>query len=295
MRIAHVTDIHWMEPPTLNNLNVKRVLGTANLYLRGRRHHFTEEVQNALMAHLLELEPELVVVTGDLTAQALPQEFQKARDALQPVLDRFPVFMIPGNHDVYTYGAQREERIRGVFGNWMGESSAAITRLDCGSVTCLGLDPNRPMYVRSSGMLPEEQLIALAEALHDPALDGRFIVLCIHYPLLDRKGVIYDGGNHGLLNARALIDVLKRAPRRPQLILHGHEHHGFHVDLDLDGHQVPIYNCGSSGYGFFPKKKRSGAMCVYQVDGAELRGVERYIYDGERFSEEPGGAYATGR
>ncbi len=294
MQIAHATDIHWMVPPELGNLNVKRFLGTANLYLRGRRHDFTDEVQAALMEHVLELSPDLFIVTGDLTAQALPQEFEKAHAALQPILERIPTFLIAGNHDVYTYGAQRENRMRSVFGAWMGEASAAVTRHDCENTTCLGLDPNRPMYVRSSGIIPEDQLIALAEILHDPDLEGRFVVLAIHYPVLDRRGAVYDGSTHGLINARALIDVLQRAPRRPDLILHGHEHHGFHVELDLDGDKIPIYNCGSSGYAFKPKKRRSGAMNVYAVQGSSLEGVERYLYDGERFSVEPGGAYSTG-
>ena len=294
MRVAHVTDIHWMVPPDLGNMNFKRVLGTANLYLRGRRHHFTEEVQDALVAHLLDLSPELVVITGDLTAQALQQEFTKARGALQPVLDRIPGFVIPGNHDGYTYGAQREDRIRSVFGDWMGDTDSAITRLDCGKVTCLGLNPNRPMYLRSSGCLPEEQLVALAEALHDPVLEGRFVALCIHYPVLDRRGAVYNGSNHGLLNAPALIDVLRRSPRRPDLILHGHEHHGFHVDLALDGSTGPIYNCGSSGYAYMPERQRAAAMNVYEIRNAQLSNVQRYLFDGTGFSEEPGGAYATG-
>ena len=295
MRVAHVTDVHWMVPPALSDMNFKRVLGTANLYVRGRRLDFSDEVQGALMAHLLELAPELIIVTGDLTAQALPREFEKARAALQPVANQIPVFVIPGNHDVYTYEAQREDRIRTVFGDWMGDASGAITRLDCGQVTCLGMDPNRPMYVRSSGCLPEDQLISLAEALNDPALAGRFVILCIHYPLLDRRGAVYDGTNHGLINARALIDVLKRAPLRPDMILHGHEHHGFQVDLDLGEATIPIYNCGSSGYAYKPAKKRAGAMCLYEIEGSSLKGVERFIYDGQRFSAEPGGAYATGR
>lgn len=296
MRIAHITDIHWMEPPYWKVLNSKRVLGTANLYLRGRRHHFTERVQGALIAHLLELEPDLVLITGDLTAQALPLEFEKAKRALTPVLERTPVFVIPGNHDVYTLGAQRDRRIHTWFGDWMGLSDGShIGRLDVGDVTCLGLDPNRPTWLSASGWLPPEQLEDLSDTLALPELADRFVILCMHYPLLDRHGEIYDGRNHGLLNARELIAVLDAAPHRPSLIVHGHEHHGFHVDLQLTDAAVPIYNCGSSGYAFMPTARRAAAMNVYQVDGAQLAGVDRYLFDGERFAPEAGGAYATGR
>jgi 3',5'-cyclic AMP phosphodiesterase CpdA len=295
MRVAHITDIHWMVPPSLRDLNIKRVFGTANLYLMGRKDHFSEAAQSALMAHVMALSPDLLIITGDLTAQALPQEFAKARNALQPVLDRVPTFVIPGNHDVYTKGAAREDRIRSVFGHWMGQPSASMTRLDCGEVTCLGLNPNRPMVFRSSGLVPEQQLEDLARELRRPELEGRCVILCIHYPLLDRHGAVYDGSRHGLLNASALIEVLQQAPQRPDMILHGHIHHGFHVGLELEAATVPIYNCGSSGYAFMPDKRRAGAMNVYDIAGGELTGVERYLYDGERFTKEPSGPYGTGR
>ena len=31
MRVAHVTDIHWMVPPDLSDLNIKRVFGYTSL------------------------------------------------------------------------------------------------------------------------------------------------------------------------------------------------------------------------------------------------------------------------
>ncbi len=295
MRVAHATDIHWQLPPSARELcTFKRALGTANLYLRGRRHHFQREVQDALVAHLVDAAPDLVLITGDLTATALRSEFALARERLAPVLDRFPTFVIPGNHDVYTPGAWRERRIEAHFGEFMGEGGP-VRRVDVGSVTCLGLDPNRPTWLLASGVLPEDQLDGLRDALADPALADRIVVLCIHYPILDRHGHLYDGVNHGLRNAGALVEVLRQAPVRPALIVHGHEHHGYAVDLDLDGARVPIRNCGSSGYAWMPARGRAAATNIYTLDRAGLRHTERFLYDGERFAPEPGGAYATGR
>ena len=91
VRIAHVTDIHWQTAPSLGELlDFKRALGSANLYLAGRRHHFPRTVQNALIRHLIALQPDLVLVTGDLTATALPDEFETARAELTPVLIASP-------------------------------------------------------------------------------------------------------------------------------------------------------------------------------------------------------------
>lgn len=296
MRIAHATDIHWTVPAPLGRLASKRFLGVMNQVVGGRGKHFERRVQQGLVDHLVGLSPDLVVITGDLTTTALDEEFALAREELAPVLQATPTFIIPGNHDLYTRGAQRESRIVKHFGPWMHGNSphGPVTRLDLGPVTVLGLDPNRA-HVLSSGWLPDSQLRGLADALRDPALDGQVVVLAIHYPILDRRGAVYDGLNHGLRNGRALIEVLRQAPRRPHAILHGHEHHGFTVGLDLGDVTIPIYDCGSSGYAFLPEKRRAAAMNVYHLEAGRLAGVERYLWQDAGFAPEPGGAYATGR
>jgi 3',5'-cyclic AMP phosphodiesterase CpdA len=295
MRIAHATDIHWFVPPNLSDLwSFKRSLGIANLYLRGRKDHFPEKVQADLVARIAELAPDMVVITGDLTATALRAEFAKARAALEPLLSTFPTLVIPGNHDVYTRGAQGERRIRKFFEPWM-HLVGPLGRLDLDDLTVLGLDPNRANLVVASGELPREQLDALATQLADPALRDRSVLLAIHYPLLDRNGQIYDRAEHGLTNARELVAVLDRAPKRPLAILHGHEHHGFRVPLPLaDGSSIPIFNCGSSGYAYRPDRRRAAAFNVYTVAEGGIV-VDRYLYGPDGFAPEPGGAYATGR
>ncbi|MEZ4319185.1 MAG: metallophosphoesterase [Myxococcota bacterium] len=293
MRVAHATDIHWTEDVPLSRLPGKRVLGTANQVLRGRRHHFPEAVQQALMDHLLAQAPDVFVVTGDLTAQALPSEFEKAKRFLQPVMEAIPTVVLPGNHDLYTQGARDADRIGEYFGPWM-RRDGALQRFEHEDLVVLGLDPNRPTWIHASGVIPDAQLEALAEALDDRALEGRFVLLALHYPILDRHGAVYDGTHHGLLNARALIDVLAAARIKPDLAIFGHEHHGYQASLDLGGTALPCVNSGSSGYAFMPEKRRAAAMNIYDV-GTDGFTIERFLYDGAGFAPEPGGAYATGR
>lgn len=295
MRIAHATDIHFTEDVPLLRLSPKRVLGTANQYLRGRRHHFPRPVQRALAEHLVALAPDVLVITGDLTAQALQREFEIARDVLRPALAQQPTLVIPGNHDVYTGGAKRASRMASYFGEWMHLTDGGIARLDVGPLTVLGLDPNRPTWLTASGEVPAAQLDALAATLADPALADRAVILALHYPILDRHGAIYDGAAHGLRNASALIDVLKHAPKRPIAILHGHEHHGFTVPLKLGDVEVPIYDCGSSGYAFNAASDRAACMNEYEINDGSLTAIRRYRHNGEAFTPEAGGAYATGR
>ena len=55
MRIVHATDVHWYSRPHLGEIRGKRILGTANLFLRGRRHEFTDAAQRALIDHIVSL------------------------------------------------------------------------------------------------------------------------------------------------------------------------------------------------------------------------------------------------
>lgn len=298
MRIAHATDIHWFVRPKLLDLrSFKRSLGAMNLYLGGRRHHFPDHVQTEMVAFIRSLEPDLFCLTGDLTSTALESEFAKARAQLEPLLSSIPTFIIPGNHDVYTPGAQRERRIQKWFGEWMFLDDSGLGRRDFGDVTVFGLDPNRATRISGSGEVPRAQLDALAAALRDPeVLAERTVVLCVHYPLIDRKtGALYDGWEHGLANAGEVVRVLAEAPRRPDFILHGHEHHGYRSMVALpDGTSIPVFNSGSSGYTN-PAKFRGAAVNVYTVEPGAPIVVARYLHGKEGFIAEPGGAYATGR
>lgn len=294
MRVAHITDIHWEVMPSLRDLSPKRILGSLNLYVRGRHHHFTEQTQTRLVNHVVDLAPDAVFITGDLTAQALDSEFRKARQALTPILDRFPTLIIPGNHDVYTRGAQRSQRMRAHFGPWMGlERHGCVARLDYGELTLLGLDPNRPLLIHASGEIPADQLDTLAAILADPDLSGRRILLGIHHPPVDRQGALYDGLHHGLVNAGALAELLESAPTRPEAILCGHVHHGFRSQLGSGATAVAVFDSGSSGYARDAARDRAACMNVYDLGGALT--VQRYRDDGSVFRAEEGGAYATGR
>ncbi|MEQ1504120.1 MAG: metallophosphoesterase [Myxococcota bacterium] len=296
VRIAHATDIHWFVPPSWGDFAPRRVIGTLNLYARGRRHEFDDQVQDALVAHLRSLAPDLVLITGDLTAQALRSEFAKALKALSPLLDTVPTLILRGNHDAYTPGAERLRLFANTFGAWSGQADASgVVRVDVGDATVFGLDPNLPSLVTAVGQVPEAQLRSLEAQLADPALDGRSIVLGIHYPPVDRAGVPYDRQPHGLLNARALLGVLERAPHRPRLIACGHIHHGYKRDLVLsDGATISVVNCGTSGHSYQPDRGRAAAMALYTLDGTQLT-CDRWVHDGARFVPEPGGAWASGR
>ncbi len=66
-------------------------------------HFGTEQplVVDALVALAAQQQPELVVLSGDVTQRARPAQFQAARAALDRL--GLPVLAIPGNHDIPLY------------------------------------------------------------------------------------------------------------------------------------------------------------------------------------------------
>ena len=143
MRVAHITDIHWPIDPFLRDLlSFRRVLGSLNLYLAGRGHHFSASVQQSLVEHVQRLWPDVLIVSGDLTAQGTEAEFSLAKRMLQPVLDSVPSLVIPGNHDAYAADTVRNGWMNKYFGAWR-HMDGSVGRLVEGSVTVInGSEPS---------------------------------------------------------------------------------------------------------------------------------------------------------
>lgn len=288
MKIVHLTDLHVQTRPALRELHGKRLLGTANLYVLGRRSKFTVEVQRAAIRGALEENPDVVVITGDLTAQALRGEFEAARELLRPLCERVPVVLLPGNHDTYVRETQPGDAMRSVLGEWMGPRYPWLHVH--GEVQFLVVETCQP-HPLSVGWTPPEQLPAAKALLEQEP--RRFTFLCLHYPLRGRRGQPYGPATRALKNAGAVEQMLLETDR-VDAVLHGHEHHGFTVDVPSAGGPIPILNPGSSGYAHLPDKGRTAHFNVYTVQDGVLTDLQRRRYDGARFIPEPGGAYATG-
>ena len=81
-RLVHVSDIHfWQYALNPMQLFSKRLLGMASLLVR-RARRFRLERAHEVVDRVLSLEPDHILITGDLTTTALPAEFRAARTAL---------------------------------------------------------------------------------------------------------------------------------------------------------------------------------------------------------------------
>ncbi len=184
MRIIQLSDIHvWRYSFNPFRLFNKRVVGITSL-LAGRAKRFRLDRLDAVVRRVASLEPDHLLITGDLTTTALPDEFADARAALAPLLvDPARVTVIPGNHDRYTSGSVRHQAYEKVFGEFMPRLTFPWLRPLDDRTAILGLDATRS-HLSATGRLPLAQLDEARSLVADPATRPRRLIVASHYPVL---------------------------------------------------------------------------------------------------------------
>jgi 3',5'-cyclic AMP phosphodiesterase CpdA len=212
-----------------------------------------------------------LVLSGDLTASALPSEFSGAAEALGTLrADPRRCTVIPGNHDCHHPAALREKRFEAHFGALLHSDLPAHARVgpwplvrlvgDGLAIVALhtSLLPSIPGV--SYGRLGAAQLEGLRAAIADPALDGRAVLVVVHHAPLRPDGTP-DKLSHRLLDADALLEAL---PGPRFAVLHGHIHHRYHhVATPTRPH---LFGAGSS-----TQAGREGYWLI-DIEGGTVRG-----------------------
>ena len=101
-KLVHLSDIHLgpLPEPSWSQLASKRILGYLN-WKKNRKHSLKGNYLQGLVEHLPELEPDHIIVSGDLVNLALPDEFPMAKQFLETLGSAIDVTAICGNHDAY--------------------------------------------------------------------------------------------------------------------------------------------------------------------------------------------------
>jgi 3',5'-cyclic AMP phosphodiesterase CpdA len=184
VRIIQLSDIHvWRYSWNPLRLMSKRTVGIVSL-LAGRAKRFRLERLEAVVARVKGLEPDHVLITGDLTTTALPNEFADARAALDPLLaDPSRATIIPGNHDRYTSGSVRHRHFERAFGEFMPRLAFPWLRAIDARTAILGLDATRS-HLSPTGRLPIGQLDEARALVADPATRPPRLIVACHYPVV---------------------------------------------------------------------------------------------------------------
>lgn len=284
-RFAHFSDAHLpLLPGQLGGLWAlagKRTLGL--LSWRRKRHAIHRpEILAALLADVAAHAPDHVVVTGDLTNIALPDEFERARAWLEQVGSPDQVSVVPGNHDAtvrvpWDIGLGRWQP-------WMtGDAPAEgfpFVRVR-GPVAFVGVSTAVPtLPLLATGTVGAAQAARLEAVLADLGRRGLFrVVLMHHAPIL-----VGRSPRKALTDRRHVQDVLARGGA--ELVLHGHHHSNQIGSLPGRGAAIPVIGVASASAAPIGRGQAAhwNQFTVGQRDGAwRLSALARgYTADGFR-------------
>lgn len=293
MRLAHLSDPHILDlegVATHRWLN-KRATGWVNIRLhRGSVHR--RQLVEAMMADIKAQRVDHVAITGDITNLALEPEFERARSVFAELgLAPEQLSVIPGNHDVYTRGAERSRRFAGYFAENITSDLPVnddanhpsgpfpFVRLR-GDAAIIGLSTAvaRPPLI-ASGHAGARQLGALANLLEHPEVRRRTPVVLVHHPLVNPPSALRVR-SHGLPEAPAMRAILQR--RRQTLVLHGHLHDRAHRVVDLADGAVMHHVGATSASLLHHKPERMAGYNLYEVGPDGLERVRARVWDEAR-------------
>ncbi|NYF16466.1 3',5'-cyclic AMP phosphodiesterase CpdA [Microbacterium sp. AK009] len=179
----------------------------------GGRYDTEANLERTLEAvERLQVRPDALVFTGDLTDLGEPEAYRALREAVEPVADRLgaPLIWVAGNHD-------ERPALRAALLDAAPTEDPVIAVHDLGGLRLVALDTSVPGW--HHGDLDQGQLEWLAEVLAEPAELGT--ILALHHPPLPSHLPLFD-----ILELREQ-DRLARAIAGTdvRLILAGHLHY----------------------------------------------------------------------
>ncbi len=205
---------------------------------------FVHKVAEALMRTVPSLQPDAVVVSGDITQRAKREQFEEARRFFDRLSD-YPMLVIPGNHDVALWRVfERLFKPHALYREIISPDLNPVLRI--GNVVLVGLDSTAPRRSISNGRLDLQQLRHSGEVFAAEPEDKIRIVVA-HHQFAPGHDKVFDVAMPG---ARRAIDYF--VEQRVEMIMGGHLHRSYIGDsLDFfPGHHrdrgVIIVQCGTT-------------------------------------------------
>jgi 3',5'-cyclic AMP phosphodiesterase CpdA len=211
LRIAQLSDIHMGGPLSL-----------------------PAEEMAAILERVRSIDPDVVVLAGDLTTAGYEWEYEEAARWIEQI--EFPKVIIPGNHDARNVGyvhferlfGQPYSRLRTAFDPERGE------RLQASGFTIVGLDSSEPDV--NEGRVGRDRYAWIAEQFDEP---NDIRIVAVHHHLVPIPGtgrernIVLDAGD--LLLTLSMLDV--------DIVLSGHKHVPYFWGLN----GMLICNSGTAG------------------------------------------------
>lgn len=288
MRIGHISDLHILalDGPAPSEFFNKRIVGGLNLLLNRSGSHSVDVVKQALR-RLDDLEVDHIVISGDLTNLALDSEFAAAAELVHTVNDAPQrVSVVPGNHDYYTPGAEKNGRFEHHFEPFLHSDLPQYQSSNgypfChlrGDVAFVGLNSGiATAWFLSNGEVGREELRHADRLLADPAVQSRFKVVIVHHPLLpDQNHAIQ--WTRRMRNDEEVLELIRQ--RDVDLVVHGHTHYFSTFQLPKLGSPGTTYICeaGCTSVSGGGDPRLAGKFNIYTIDDKRLTEIETHLFE----------------
>ena len=221
---------------------------------------FDEDMFMNAVTEINNLNPDMIILTGDITDAGYYVQFQQATKYLE--MFEAPLFAVPGNHDARNLGYQTFEEL-------IGEKSWKLTMDD--NFTVIGIDSSSPD--EDKGHIGTPQHMWLEHQLDECVVNEQFSIVALHHHVVPipqtgrERNVLSDAG-----------DVLKTIiTHEVDLVLSGHKH----VPNIWKVNNTIIVNAGSlSSVKLRGKNKNS--YNVYNIADGEIEIFLNEV-NGEKF------------
>lgn len=212
MRIAHLSDMHLLEPTERPGFGARFVSLGRRLDAEGRL-----DKARAAIAHARAAGAEHYLFTGDLTETGTPAQFEALAALLADCnLRDDEVTLLPGNHDAYHSAHAWRDALEGPLRPW---AKGDVVELDDAIILPVDATFHQPV-TRSAARLTDELESALEARLADPAFSRARVIIAIHHPPHPRPGPWH--WVDGLLGCKRLLAMIEH--RENVTVMHGHLH-----------------------------------------------------------------------
>jgi 3',5'-cyclic AMP phosphodiesterase CpdA len=189
--------------------------------------HYVQRAGEALVRMAHDLEPDIIVNSGDFTQRATREQFEDAWRFMARLPD-VPTAVVPGNHDVPLYRIfERLFTPHALYREFISPDLDAVLRAE--KLVLVALNSTSPLLKITNGRLRRSQLDLCARAFADAPADAVRAVVTHHHlaPAPDYEG------SQTMPHARAILERLQGLG--VEMIMGGHLHRAY-VGNSLDVH-----------------------------------------------------------
>jgi 3',5'-cyclic-AMP phosphodiesterase len=231
-----------------------RIVQLSDLHC-GQQFFLPQHLERAI-AEVNEMEPNVVVISGDLTSHGFKDEYVLAREYLNRV-ECDAMVVIPGNHDSRNVGYVHFEELFG----------ARNSVLSVGDATIVAVDSSEPDL--DNGQIGRGRYRWIEEQF---AAEAGLRVFVLHHHLLPVPGT---GRERNIVNdAGDTLECLQRAG--VDLVLAGHKHVPYAWRLE----DLFVVNAGTVSSSRLRGKGRT-SYNVVEVEGTHVDVWRRYPFHGQ--------------